>query len=474
MSTPSEPTPPLGARYNVLRELGEGGFGRTYLAEDLHRFKEPCVLKEFVPQIEDPELLAKAQELFEREAKVLYQLEHAQIPKFRELMREGGQLFLVQDYVEGSTYRSLLQSRQDYGGHFSETEITQLLYQLLPVLDYIHRLDIIHRDISPENLILRAQDGLPVLIDFGSVKEIAATVEQELSAEANKTRIGKAGYVPQEQFQSGTVDATSDLYGLAATLVVLATGKEPQELYDAYEGAWHWDRFVAFGEPLNRVLKQMLAPSPVQRYASAATVMQALQGDMPGDIAEADELSVNAANMSPVYAEGNGSPVLGNEAEVYPTEATQVAARSSTDTMMDAPTAVSPTKQTGGRTGLVQAVIGLLALLGISSLLLVFLAGVGLRPRWPWGQGESDPEPAEDVQDALTPDEVARKQQLAQRREALGVNDAWLNLWVNQRFYEQYPNLRGRPLTSAVEDAPLRLRWDNLAMDALDTLELHL
>ncbi|NEZ56405.1 protein kinase, partial [Adonisia turfae] len=118
MSTPWEPGTPLGARYNVLRELGEGGFGRTYLSEDLHRFKELCVLKEFVPQIDDPGLLAKAQELFEREAKVLYQLEHSQIPKFRELMREGGQLFLVQDYVAGTTYRSLLKNRQDYGGHF--------------------------------------------------------------------------------------------------------------------------------------------------------------------------------------------------------------------------------------------------------------------------------------------------------------------------------------------------------------------
>ncbi|NEP63001.1 MAG: serine/threonine protein kinase, partial [Symploca sp. SIO2G7] len=313
MSTPWETGTPLGERYNVLRELGEGGFGRTYLAEDLHRFNEPCVLKEFVPQIEEPGLLAKAHELFEREAQVLYQLQHTQIPKFRELMREGEQLFLVQDYVEGPTYRSLLQSRQGYGGYFSETEITQLLYQLLPVLDYIHNLDIIHRDISPENLILRAQDGLPVLIDFGSVKQIVATVEQELSAEVNKTRIGKAGYVPPEQFQSGSVDATSDLYGLAATVVVLATGKEPQELFDIYEGVWNWERFVTFGEPLNQVLKKMLAPSSVQRYSSAAAVMQALQGDLSGD---------REPSATPVYVDDNGSAADGNG--VYSTGATQV------------------------------------------------------------------------------------------------------------------------------------------------------
>ena len=468
MSTSWEPGTRLGARYNILRELGEGGFGRTYLAEDLHRFHERCVLKEFVPQIDDPGLLAKAQELFEREAKVLYQLEHPQIPKFRELMREGGQLFLVQDYVEGSTYRTLLQNRQDYGGYFSETEVTQLLYQLLPVLDYIHRLDIIHRDISPENLILRSQDGQPVLIDFGSVKQIAATVERELAAEANKTRIGKAGYVPPEQFHSGTVDATSDLYGLAATLVVLATGKEPIELYDAHESVWRWETLINLGAPLNGVLKKMLAPSPVQRYASAAEVLQALQGQMPP---AADE---SAASVAPVYGDDNGSPGPVYDAGVYPTEATQVVAPSPAATALETPTAVSPSKQIGDRDGFIQAAIGLLALLGVSSLLLTLLFGLGFRPRLPFGQRGTEPEQPEAVPDALSPDEVARREELLRRRESLGVNEGWLNRWVNQSFYQQYPNLQGRPLTAAVEDAPLRLRWDNLAMDALDILELHL
>lgn len=467
----STPDTPLGARYNVLRELGEGGFGRTYLAEDLHRFKELCVLKEFVPQIEDPNLLAKAQELFEREAKVLYQLQHPQIPKFRELMREGEQLFLVQDYAEGATYRSLLQSRQDYDGHFSETEITQLMYQLLPVLDYIHGLDIIHRDISPENLILRSQDGKPVLIDFGSVKQIAATVEQELSAEIHQTRIGKAGYVPPEQFHSGAVDATSDLYGLAATLVVLATGKEPQELYDAYESAWRWEQFVTFGEPLNQVLKKMLAPSSAQRYPSATAVMQALRGaqGLPGSEAE-----VSANGGAPMFSEESDSATDEDMVGVYPTtDSTQVASSAPESTTIS--TATAPDRRTDN-TGLFQAAIGLLALLGISSLLLAFLVGFGLRPRWPFGSNADDQSTDQviDPQTGLTPDEIARKEEITQRRQALGINEAWFNLWVNQQFYQQYPNLRGRPLTDATDDAPLRLRWDNLAMDSLDLLELHL
>ncbi|MEM9265751.1 MAG: hypothetical protein AAGA46_09525, partial [Cyanobacteria bacterium P01_F01_bin.13] len=290
------------------------------------------------------------------------------------------------------------------------------------------------------------------------------------SAEAHKTRIGKAGYVPPEQFQSGSVDATSDLYGLAATLVVLATGKEPQELYDIYESAWNWNRFIHLGEPLNQVLKKMLAPSTVQRYPSAVAVMQALQEDAAGQENSVVDIP---PDIPPVYADDNGGSMASNDAEVYATEATQVVAPASEATTLTTPTAISPTRQ-DGKASLFQAFIGLLAVLGISSLLLVLLFGIGLRPRWPFRQQATDPNVPEETGNGLPPDEIVRKEELAQRRQSLGINEAWLNQWVNQRFYQQYANLRGRPLTAAVEDAPLRLRWDNLAMEALDTLQLHL
>lgn len=77
----------LGDRYLIVRQLGQGGFGRTYLAEDVNRFRELCVLKEFSPQVQTAYVLQKAEELFEREATVLYKLQHPQIPRFRELFR---------------------------------------------------------------------------------------------------------------------------------------------------------------------------------------------------------------------------------------------------------------------------------------------------------------------------------------------------------------------------------------------------
>ena len=121
----------LANRYRVMNTLGQGGFGRTYLASDNNRFNELCVLKEFAPQVQTPEYLQKAQDLFEREAGVLYRLEHAQVPRFRELLQthhnDRDYLLLVQDYVKGQTYRDLLSARQRQGITFSEAEVTQIL-----------------------------------------------------------------------------------------------------------------------------------------------------------------------------------------------------------------------------------------------------------------------------------------------------------------------------------------------------------
>ncbi|GBG18466.1 protein kinase [Nostoc commune NIES-4072] len=128
----------------IVRQIGQGGFGRTYLAEDVNRFRELCVLKEFSPQVQTAYVVQKAEELFEREASVLYKLQHPQIPRFRELLRMnlGGKeyLFLVQDYVEGETYNSLLNTRLQQGLRFTEAEVRQLLLSILPVLESIHPL----------------------------------------------------------------------------------------------------------------------------------------------------------------------------------------------------------------------------------------------------------------------------------------------------------------------------------------------
>jgi serine/threonine protein kinase, bacterial len=271
----------LEDRYRIVQQIGQGGFGRTYLCENLTRFNEPCVLKEFAPQVQGTYALDKAKKLFEREASVLHNLTHSQIPRFRELfqLKSGSQgLFLVQDYVAGQTYRYLLATRQMQNRLFTEAEVRQLLVDTLPVLEYIHSLGVIHRDIAPDNLMLRSSDNLPVLIDFGGVKQIA--VNAEIQATGNTevpTCLGKVGYAPHEQMQRGTVAANSDLYALAATALVLLTGKEPTELIDPQSLTWNWRSVTTLDPQLGNILDRMLQPNPAARLQSAAEVLRALQ-----------------------------------------------------------------------------------------------------------------------------------------------------------------------------------------------------
>ena len=266
----------LKGRYAVRATIGQGGMGRTYLAQDLERFNETCVLKEFIPPQDSQEVTEKAKELFRREASVLYQIRHPQVPEFRATFESEGRLLLVQDYVEGKNYRNLLLDRLKVGQTFSENEIFALMQQLLPVLSYLHGHNIIHRDISPENLMLRSQDNLPVLIDFGVVQETTAKLNSQMGIPAS-TVAGKAGYAPPEQLQSGNAYANSDLYALAVTSIVLLTGREPSELFDSINLAWNWQQFANVNPAFARVINQMLSYKPTNRYRSADEVSQALQ-----------------------------------------------------------------------------------------------------------------------------------------------------------------------------------------------------
>ncbi|NEQ49640.1 MAG: serine/threonine protein kinase [Leptolyngbya sp. SIO3F4] len=268
----------LQNRYHIVRLLGQGGFGRTYLAKDQGRFNEECVIKEFMPIEGGDRFSSKAAQLFQREAEVLYQISHPQIPQFRASFEQDQRLFLVQDHIEGLTYREILQQRP--GQAFSETEIRAFLGQLLPVLAHIHAKGIIHRDISPDNIILRRSDQKPVLIDFGVVKEVVTRLQTGTTA-VQATTVGKAGYAPSEQLQSGRAYPSSDLYALAVTVLVLLTGKEPHELFDDANLSWNWRPFVQVSDQLAVVLDKALSYRPSDRYQAVSEMVQALQGAQP-------------------------------------------------------------------------------------------------------------------------------------------------------------------------------------------------
>ena len=288
----------LQNRYRLVQILGQGGFGRTYLAEDQSRFNELCAIKEFSTTQSDPMVLAKARELFQREAATLYQLQHPQVPQFQASFAEGERLFLVQDYVEGKTFLDLLNEQRAQGRNLTESEVKQLLMSLLPVLAYIHSKGIIHRDISPDNIILRQSDSLPVLIDFGVVKEIATRLISGKTVNV-ATTVGKLGYAPSEQVQSGRAYPSSDLYSLAVTAIVLLTGREPQDLYDDVQLTWNWRQWVQVNETLARVLDKMLSYRPGDRFQNATDVLQALQSGS-GTLAAAPAAQTTAPPPSQV------------------------------------------------------------------------------------------------------------------------------------------------------------------------------
>jgi serine/threonine protein kinase, bacterial len=463
----------MGGRYRIVRELGHGGFGRTYLSEDLNRFNESCVLKEFAPQVQGTYALQKAEELFEREAGILYKLQHAQIPRFREMFRvkqgNKGGLFLVQDYVIGQTYHALLEGCKRQGVRFSEVEVTQLLLQLLPVLEYIHSLGVIHRDISPDNLILRSTDGLPVLIDFGGVKEVAATVASQFmgsspgsATPAFATRLGKVGFAPPEQMQGGIIYPHSDLYALAATALVLLTGKEPQQLIDPQTLRWNWRRAVNLSPKLGSILDKMLEPRPNDRYPTARQVLQAL----------------NAPAVPTAY-----SPTQMPSAQ---TEATMAVApplvgalnNSSAQIVAVAPDVSANRSQASGWLGKTLLVL----------LLIPVAGGVGWLAGNIWIQSQlrsdnvqpqptgsdlfSTPtiEPTPQPSSPFSPEEVRRKEALQQRRVALDIRYKFYSDLVNEEFWNQYSDRRGRTLGEGPEDAEARAQWDAIASDLLRQL----
>ncbi len=274
----------LANRYEMQRVLGQGGFGRTYLTLDRHRFNEPCVVKEFLPQNQGDFEAKKSRELFEREAKILHQIDHPQVPKFFACFEDNERLFLVQEYVRGQTYSAILRERQQQGKNFSEVEIIAWLKNLLPVLGYLHDRQIVHRDISPDNIMLPDDSPLPVLIDFGIGRSAIVqgfnqgqNIAAPINHSAQHSIVGKVGYAPHEQIWLGQSFPSSDLYSLAVTAIVLLTGIDPQALttQPSLKGNWQLQTSVSHG--FVQIINRLLQDTPARRYQSAGAVLADLE-----------------------------------------------------------------------------------------------------------------------------------------------------------------------------------------------------
>ena len=257
--------------YRVIKLLGEGGFGRTYLAEDLELFNKKVVIKKLIAiDANNPKIL----ELFSREAEQLYQLSHPQIPKLHRYFNKDNNFYLIQEFIPGEN----LLGEFELNGSFSEPKIIEILQKILLVLEYIQSKDVIHRDIKPENIMRCCSDNQLMLIDFGAVRVKTNTDPSML------TSIYTPGYASREQINGRAVKA-SDVYSLGVTCIRLLTGCLPKGttdfIYDDFENKWTWKEYlkqknISIDPLLAKILDKMVEDSLKRRYQDAREVRQDL------------------------------------------------------------------------------------------------------------------------------------------------------------------------------------------------------
>jgi serine/threonine protein kinase, bacterial len=262
-------------RYQVLQVLGDGGFGQTFLAEDTQMpSRRKCVIKQLKPISDNPEVYQIVQERFQREAAILEQLgeEHPQIPRLYAYIQEGTQFYLVEEWIEGPTLTQKVQN-----GVLDEASVRDILISLLPVLDYVHQHRMVHRDLKPDNIILRQSDQQPVLIDFGTVKETMHTVLNSQGQSARSIVVGTPGYMPSEQL-AGRPVYSSDLYSLGLTAIYLLTGKVPQQFEtDPETGKLLWQPHETNLSPdFVAIVEKSIHLQPSHRFATASQMLEAL------------------------------------------------------------------------------------------------------------------------------------------------------------------------------------------------------
>lgn len=281
LSKQSNPDQPLGGRYKILSQLAAGGFGQTYLAQDLHLPGQPqCVVKQLKPQVSDPQSLQIARRLFDTEAKVLYQLgNHEQIPRLLAHLEENQEFYLAQEFIEGEPLTNEIVD----GKPWSESQVVALLQDVLYVLAFVHEQNVIHRDIKPPNLIRRQRDGRIVLIDFGAVKQVSAPLSNSKTGLTSITIcIGTAGYMPQEQL-AGNPRFSSDIYAVGMMCIQALTGIQPRHLgEDSQTGEIKWRELAELSGPeLGDLLDLMVRYDYRERYATATEALEALWS-LPG------------------------------------------------------------------------------------------------------------------------------------------------------------------------------------------------
>jgi serine/threonine protein kinase len=266
----------LRGHYKIISHLGGGGFGQTYLAEDIDLPKHPtCVVKQLKPISKEPFVLETAKRLFDQEAEMLYSLgSHDRIPRLLAHFQEGEEFYLVQEFADGTD----LTQEIGNGKRSPEAVAIALLKEVLEILVYVHDRNVVHRDIKPANLIRRKSDHKIVLIDFGAVKEIGSLAVDPQGNTNLTIAIGSPGYMPIEQL-NGKPRFSSDIYAVGMMAIQAITGAEPRLFNEHPETAeliWR-DRIQGNYSPqFLDILDKMVRYDFRQRYQTASEVLEAI------------------------------------------------------------------------------------------------------------------------------------------------------------------------------------------------------
>lgn len=272
----------LNGQYEIIRFLGKGGFGETYIALDKNKLKSQCVVKQLKPKNTDIDTLKAAKKLFDREAKILKQLgHHNQIPKLLAHFEEDKEFYLVEEFIDGNDFKKELEAVKQ----FSEQQVIALLRDVLEILKFVHQKGVIHRDIKPSNLIRRRHDGKTVLIDFGAVKEVTTQDTSSDGITSFTIAVGTRGYMPNEQ-QGGKPRFSSDIYALGMTAIHALTGMSPPTPSNKFSnqlqehsrtGEIIWRQYAQVSNQLAAILDKMVKTHYRDRYDRAEDVLKDLQ-----------------------------------------------------------------------------------------------------------------------------------------------------------------------------------------------------